>query len=118
MKNLIDITDEDVIKAIDKVHILTRNTVISRNGIHGLGFMESHRKYGSCYIEILMESIDYATDGYFSTESKCRLQFYHNSVWFAELGADGEPSNYNRNHFFGYLKLIEMGYKLPDKPML
>lgn len=118
MKKLIDITDEDVIKVIDRIHILTENKVISRNGIHGLSFEESFRKYGFCYIEIEMVSHDRVTDGYFTTESKCRLQFHHNSVWFAEFDCDGDDSNYNKNHFFGYLKLQELGYELPNKPQM
>lgn len=116
MKKLIDITDEDVIKVINQIHILTENKVISRNGIYGLSFEESFRKYGSCYIEIEMISHDRVTDGYFTTESKCKLQFYHKSVWFAELDCDGDESNYNINHIFGYLKLQELGYEFPDKP--
>ena len=116
MKKLIDITDEDVIKVIDRIHILTENKVLSRNGLHGLSFEDSFRKYGSCYIEIEMISHDRVTDGHFTVESKCRLQFHHNSIWFAELNCDGDDSNYNKNHFFGYLKLQELGYELPDKP--
>ncbi len=118
MKKLIDITDEDLIKAIDRIHILTENKVLSRNGIHGLSFKESFRRYGYCYIEIEMVSHDMVTDGYFTTESKCRLEFNHKSVWFAELDSDGDSSNYNKNHFFGYLKLQELGYELPDKPQI
>jgi len=116
MKKLIEITDEDVITVIDQIHILTENKVISRNGILELSFEDSFRKYGSCYIEIEMVSHDIVTDGHFTTESKCRLQFNHKSVWFAELGYDDDDSNYNKNHFFGYLKLQELGYELPDKP--
>ena len=67
-------------------------------------------------IEIEMISHDRVTDGHFTVESKCRLQFHHNSIWFAELDCDGDDSNYNKNHFFGYLKLQELGYELPDKP--
>ena len=122
MKKLIDITDEDVLKVINRIHIiyyiypLTENKVISRNGLHGLSFEESFRKYGSCYIEVEMISHDIVTDGHFTFESKCRLQFHHKSVWFAEYDSRGNCSNYNKNHFFGYLKLQELGYELPDKP--
>ena len=77
MKKLIDITDEDVIKVIDRIHILTENKVLSRNGLHGLSFEDSFRKYGSCYIEIERISHDRVTDGHFTVVSKCRLQFHH-----------------------------------------
>lgn len=33
MKNLIDITDEDIITVIDIIHLLTKNTIIGRKGI-------------------------------------------------------------------------------------
>jgi hypothetical protein len=119
MKPLIDITDEDVISAINRIHILTENTVISRNGIHGLNFKDSFRTYGSAYIEIEMVSNDTVSDGYFTSISKCRMVFNHKSVWFAELGSSGyEPSNYNKNHLFGYLKLQELGYELPSSPQM
>jgi len=115
MKKLIDITDEDVIKVIDCVSVLTENKVLSRKGILGLSFKESFRKYGSCSIEIELASID-RWDGHWTSISKCELQIHHNSIWIAEMDSEGEPSNYNKNHFFGYLKLQELGYKLPDKP--
>jgi len=116
MKKLIDITDEDVISVIDRIHILTENTIIARKGIFGLDFYESFRKFGSAFIEIEMVSRDTVTDGYYTTISKCQLVFKHESVWFAEIGYDGDNSNYNKNHFFGYLKLQELGYKLPEQP--
>ena len=119
MKKLIDITDEDVIAVIDRIHILTQNKVISRNGILGLNFEKSFKKYGSCYIEIELGSIDSVSDGHCTSISKCRLQFNHKSVWFAEINvSDEDASNYNKNHFFGYLKLQELGYDLPDKPQM
>lgn len=118
MKKLIDITDEDLIKVINCIHILTENKVIGRKGINGLSFEDSYKRYGACYIEVEMVSHDRVTDGYFTTESKCKLQFNHKSVWFAEFGPDGESSNYNKNHFFGYLKLQELGYELPEKPQM
>ena len=118
MKRLIDITDEDVIKVIDSVHILTENRVISRKGLHGLSFDESFKKYGSCYIEIEMVSNDVISDGHFTVTNKCRLKFHHNSVWIAEMSFDGKDSNYNKNHFFGYLKLKELGYGFPTKPQM
>ena len=58
MKKLIDITDEDVIKMIDCVHILTDNKILSRDGILGLSFEKSFKKYGSCSISIELASID------------------------------------------------------------
>lgn len=116
LKRLVDITDEDVIKVIDCIHITTENKIISRNGILGLNFHDSYNKYGDCYIDVEVASIDTVTDGYFTTISKCRIQFHHQSVWFTELNYDDELSGYNKNHFFGYLKLQELGYKLPDKP--
>ncbi len=118
MKNLIDITDEDVIAVIDRIHLLTENTIIGRKGILGLDFHESYTKYGSAYIDVLLSSND-NIDGYFNSKSKCRIEFSHESVWFVEFvgeGFDDEISGYNKNHFFGYLKLQELGYKLPDKP--
>ena len=117
MKKLIDITDEDVISVIDRIHILTENKIISRNGIFGLTFSESFRKYGDCYIDIELLSVD-RFDGYFGSISTCRIQFRHESVWFAEMCSDKEVSNYNKNHFFGYLKLQELGYELPKKPQI
>ena len=117
MKRLIDITDEDVISVINKIHLLTQNTIISRDGILGLDFKESFRKYGDCSISIELASID-STDGYFTCISKCVIQFHHNSVWFTEFGSDGEISGYNKNHYFGYLKLQELGYELPNKPQV
>lgn len=118
MKNLIDITDEDVIAVIDRIHILTENKVISRNGIFGLDFNESFRRHGECSIDIELLSNDTVSDGYFTTVLKCRIQFRHKSVWFTEFGSDGEVSGYNKNHFFGYLKLQELGYDMPDKPQI
>lgn len=115
MKRLIDITDEDVISVINRIHLLTENTIISRNGLHGLDFYQSFRKYGDCSIDVELASYD-TGDGYFTTFSKCRIQFHHESVWFTEFGSDDEISGYNKNHFFGYLKLQELGYKLPDTP--
>lgn len=116
MKRLIDITDEDVIAVINRIHLLTENSVISRNGILGLDFHASFKKYGDAHIDVECESVDRVTDGYFTTTSKCRIQFHHNSVWFTELESDGEPSGYNKNHFYGYLKLQELGYQLPTEP--
>ena len=116
MKRLIDITDEDVISVINRIHLLTENKVISRNGLLGLDFYESFRKYGDCSIDVELVSNDTITDGYYTTISKCRIQFHHESVWFTEYGSDDEISGYNKNHFFGYLKLQELGYKLPDVP--
>jgi hypothetical protein len=116
MKKLIDITDEDVISVINRIHILTENTIISRNGILGLDFYESFRKYGEAHIDIKLISNDTVTDGYYTTISKCRIKFHHKSVWFSEFGIDNNFSGYNKNHFFGYLKLQELGYKLPDSP--
>ena len=116
MKKLTDITDEDVIAVIDRIHRLTENKVISRGGILGLNFEDSFRKYGDAFIEIEMTSHDTITDGSYTTVSKCRIKFHHSSVWFEEFGCDGESSNYNKNHFFGYLKLQELGYALPSEP--
>lgn len=116
MKKLIDITDEDVIAVIDRIHLLTENKIIARGGIFGLDFYESFRKYGDAYIDVELLSVDNASDGYFTYTSKCRIKFHHNSVWFTEFSSDGEVSGYNKNHFFGYLKLKELGYELPDKP--
>ena len=116
MKRLIDITDEDVISVINRIHLLTENKVISRNGILGLDFYESFRKYGDCSIDVELVSNDTVTDGYYTTISKCRIQFHHESIWFTEYSSDNEISGYNKNHFFGYLKLQELGYKLPDAP--
>lgn len=118
MKKLIDITDEDVIEVINSIHVLTENKIISRNGILGLPFEKSFKKYGSAYIEIEMTSHDTVSDGYYTTSRRCKLQFHHKSVWIAELDWEGDMSNYNKNHFFGYLKLKELGYKLPDKPQI
>lgn len=116
MKKLIDMTDDDVISVINKIHILTDNKVISRKGILGLSFEESFRKYGRASIEVEMVSNDKVTDGYYTTISNCEIVFNHKSVWFAEIGPDGEASNYNKNHFFGYLKLQELGYDIPTEP--
>jgi hypothetical protein len=116
MKRLIDITDEDVISVINRIHLLTENKVISRNGLFGLDFYESYRIYGDCSIDIELVSNDTVTDGYYTTVSKCGIQFHHESVWFIEYSLDNEISDYNKNHFFGYLKLQELGYKLPDAP--
>ena len=116
MKRLIDITDEDVISVINRIHLLTENKVISRNGLLGLDFYESFRKYGDCSIDVELVSNDTVTDGFYTTISKCRIQFHHESVWVTEYGSDDEISGYNKNHFFGYLKLQELGYKLPDVP--
>ena len=116
MKRLIDITDEDVISVINRIHLLTENTVISRNGILGLDFNESFRKYGDCSIDVELTSNDTVTDGYYTTVTKCRIHFHHESVWFTEFSSDEKISAYNKNHFFGYLRLQELGYKLPDTP--
>ena len=64
MKRLIDITDEDVISVINKIHLLTENKVISRNGVLGLDFYKSFREYGDCSIDIELISNDTVTDGY------------------------------------------------------
>lgn len=119
MKNLIDITDEDVISVIDRIHLLTKNTIIGRKGILGLDFHESYKRYGTAHIDVLLSSDDTVTDGYFSTRSRCRIVFQHKSVWFTEYTYetdDNEISGHNRNHFFGYLKLQELGYILPETP--
>lgn len=116
MKKLIDITDEDVIKVIDQIHRLTENKVIGRFGILGLSFEDSYRKYGNCYIKIELLSEDRVTDGYFTTYSYCHIKFHHESVWFEEYTSDGESSTYNKNHYFGYKKLIELGYDFPIEP--
>lgn len=117
LKRLIDITDEDVISVINRIHPLTENTIISRNGIHGLDFYDSFRKYGDASIDVELVSEDRVSDGYFTTISKCRIKFHHESIWFTEyVGSSDEVSGYNKNHFFGYLKLQELGYKLPDAP--
>lgn len=115
MKRLIDIADEDAIAVIDRIHILTQNTIVSRNGEFGLSFEESFWKYGSAEILFECVSLD-GGDGYFTVISHCKLVLRHNSVWFAEMGCDDTPSNYNKNHYFGYLKLIELGYALPTTP--
>ena len=116
LKQLIDITDEDVISVINMIHPLTVNSIISRNGILGLDFYESFRKYGDCSIDVELLSQDTVSEGYFTTISKCRIQFHHKSVWFTEYDLDNEISGYNKNHFFGYLKLQELGYEMPDAP--
>lgn len=118
MKELIDITDEDLLKVINRIYVLTDNKIISRNGILGLNFKDSFRKYGSANIDIYRVSVDTITDGYYTSESKSKVVFYHKSIWFAEIDCDGEASNYNKNHFCGYLKLQELGYKLPTEPQL
>lgn len=113
MKKLIDITDEDAIAVIDRIHILTENTIVSRDGELGLSFEESFRKYGSA--SILFECVS-ASDIFGESKSYCKIVFRHTSVWFAELNYDMKPSNYNKNHYFGHLKLIELGYSLPSSP--
>lgn len=115
MKELITLTDEDALKVINTIHLLTKNTLIKRGGSVGLSFEESFRRYGSAYIEFELLSED-KFDGHWTTTSKCRIRFHHTSVWFQEFSSYNEPSTYNKNHYFGYLKLIELGYKLPDKP--
>jgi len=100
--------DEDVV-----ISLKPNITQIPLIGEH-VSVIEFNNKH--YYIEIEMISHDRVTDGHFTVESKCRLQFHHNSIWFAELNCDGDDSNYNKNHFFGYLKLQELGYELPDKP--
>lgn len=116
LKKLIDITDKDVISVIDRIHPLTENTIISRNGILGLDFYESFRTYGDCSIDVELLSQDVVSDGYFTTISKCRIQFHHKSVWFTEYNSNNKISGYNKNHYFGYMKLHELGYEMPDKP--
>lgn len=116
MKKLIEITDEDAQKVVDTIHLITENTIIGRFGIHELSFEDSFRKYGDAYIDFECASIDNVSDGYFSTFSKFRIRFHHQSVWFEEMSMGGNPSVYNKNHFFGYLKLQELGYELPEKP--
>lgn len=115
-KKLIDITDEDVVAVINRIHVLTENTIISRNGILGLNFQDSYRKYGSAHIDVQCASYDRVTDNHFNTFSKCRIQFHHKSVWFTEMSDKNDVSGYNKNHFFGYLKLQELGYELPEAP--
>ncbi len=115
-KKPIDITDEDVIAVINRIHVLTENTIISRNGILGLNFHDSFRKYGDAYIDVQCASYDRITDNHFTTFSKCRIQFHHQSVWFTEFNSNDETSGYNKNHFFGYLKLQELGYELQETP--
>ena len=116
MKKLIEISDEDAQKVVARIHLLTENTIIGRFGTLGLSFEDSFRKYGDAWIDFECASIDKVSDGYFSTFSKFRIKFHHSSVWFEELSMEGKPSSYNKNHFFGYLKLQELGYELPDKP--
>lgn len=113
MKKLIEITDEDLLKVINSIYALTENKIINREGFFGLTFEESFKKYGHARINIEKVSHDTITDGYYTTESKSQVVFHHNSLWFAELNCDGEPSNYNKNHFIGYLKLVELGYDVP-----
>jgi len=113
MKKLIDITDEDAIAVIDCIHILTENTIVSRNGELGLSFEESFRKYGSAFI--LFKCVS-ASDIFGESIQYCKIVFRHTSVWFAEFSFDMEPSTYNKNHYFGYMKLIELGYSLPSTP--
>jgi len=116
MKKLIDITDEDILKVISRIHLFTDNEIIGRFGIFGLSFKDSFRTYGNAHIDILCVSTDSVSDGYFTTQSICRIQLHHSSVWFSELSYDKEPSGYNKNHLFGYLKLQELGYELPTEP--
>lgn len=116
MKKLIDITDEDIIKVVNRIHPLTENKIIKRRGILGLGFIKSFRKYGDWAVKIELVSNDSVTDGYYATVTKFEIRFHHNSVWFSEFDLDGKASNYNKNHFFGYLKLKELGYELPTEP--
>lgn len=116
MKRLIDITDEDVLAVVNSIYLLTENNIVGRGGDLGLDFHASFKKYGTAHIDIERVSVDRVTDGHWTTESKSRIVFNHQSVWFAELDCDGDPSNYNKNHFFGYLKLQELGYALPTTP--
>lgn len=118
MKNIVDITDEDVISVINTIHPLTKNRVISRNGIPRFDFHESFKKFGSCYIDIELKSIDVVSDGHFTSISKCRIQIVHDSFWFVEFTPSNSISAYNKNHFFGYLKLQELGYKFPDSSQI
>lgn len=113
MKKLIDITDEDALAVINRIHILTENTLISRNGDLGLSFEESFRTYGSASISF--ECVG-ASDLFGDLSHHCKIVLRHNSVWFSEFDCDDEPSNHNENHYFGYLKLIELGYSLPSTP--
>lgn len=112
---LTEITDADALAVINTMHLLTENELIGRTGILGLGFAESHRKYGDCYIEFKRISVDKA-DGSNYSESFTRIKIHHNSVWFEELDFDGRPTTYNKNHMFGYDKLRELGYDLPKVP--
>lgn len=116
MKELIDITDKDVISVVNRIHPLTENKIISRNGIHGLDFYKSFERYGDCSIDVELLSEDKISDGYYTSVRKCRIQFHHKSVWFIEYTSNDKISGYNKNHFFGYLKLQELGYKLPENP--
>ncbi len=116
-KKLIDITDEDALKVVNSIHILTENTLIKRKGILGLSFEESHRKYGSASIEFETASIDRVTDGHFTSMGKVEMVFSHSQVWFAEYHFN-EDSNRNSNHFIGYLKLQELGYFVPTTPQI
>lgn len=116
MKKLIDISDEDALAVINRIHILTENRILGRFGLLGLDFHESFRRYGSAYMDFELASYDFVSDGHYTSISKCRIEFHHESVWFMEFSSDDDISGYNKNHFFGYLKLQELGYKLPDKP--
>ncbi len=98
MKKLITITDEDLLKVIDSIYALTENRIVSREGSLGLSFEDSFRKYGSAHINIERISHDTITDGYYTVESKSKVVFRHNSIWFAELDCDGEA---HRNGFVG-----------------
>lgn len=118
MIKLIDITDEDAVKVVNSIHFLTENTIVERTGILGLSFEDSYRKYGEAHIEFLLLSRDTITDGQWTTETKFKIIFKHNYVWFAEFCSDGEASNYNKNHFCGYLKLQELGYVIPTTPQI
>ena len=115
MKQLIDITDEDILEVVNRIHILTENSVIGRNGCFpNISFRDSFVKYGDCHIDVLLVSQDIIR--VCNTESICRLHLHNNSIWFEEYDKFLDPHTYNKNHFFGYLKLQELGYQLPTEP--
>lgn len=111
---LVDMTKEDALKIVNAIHISTENSFIEFKGLFDLDFKESYRKYGNYYIDFLRTTVD-PFDGSYYCEWKTRITVKHNSIWFEEFDGDGEASTYNKNHIFGYDKLRELGYILPDK---
>lgn len=114
MKNILDITDEDLLTVINTIHPTTDNAIIGRLGIFGLDFRESHRQYGDCFIEVQRESVD--PDGQDYLLWFTRIKIHHESFWFEEFNFDHTRSTYNKNHCFGYDKLRELGYEFPYSP--